>query len=80
MAWLDKVIVMVSSLGKGLTTNRVTNLIDVSISKDSNNVLVFGTDNGLKVVGALQYKSIDGGHSNSVYGASQVIDGGSSGG
>lgn len=79
MAWLDKVIVMVSSLGKGLTTNQVTNLIDVSISKDSNNVLVFGTDNGLKVVGSFQYKSIDGGHSNSVYGASQVIDGGSSG-
>ena len=80
MAWFDKAILLVSNLGKGLKINQVTNLVDVSISSDSNNVIVFGTDNGIKVVGTFQYKSIDGGHSNSVYGASQVIDGGSSGG
>ena len=80
MAWFDKAIILVSNLGKGLKINQVTNLVDVSISSDPNNVIVFGSDNGIKVVGALQFKSIDGGHSNSVYGASQVINEGSSGG
>lgn len=80
MAWIDKAILLVSNLGKGLKVNQVTNLVDVSISNDANNVIVFGSDNGIKVVGALQYKSIDGGRSNSIYGVSQVIDGGSSGG
>ena len=78
MGWIDKAILLVSNLGKGLKVNQVTNLVDVSISNDANNVVEFGSDNGIKVVGTFQYKSIDGGRSDSIYSSTQIIDGGTS--
>lgn len=79
MAWTDKIILLVSNLGKGLGVNQVTNLVDVSISSDSGNVLGFGSDNGLKATGIfmVESKSIDGGNANMLYDLEQRIDGGS---
>jgi hypothetical protein len=47
MAWVDKIIIMISDLGKGLVKNPVTNLIDINLSINPNNILKFDTDNSL---------------------------------
>lgn len=49
MGWLDKAVVAVSNLGKGLVVNPITKLLDVSISTDANNTIVYGSDNGVMV-------------------------------
>lgn len=49
MGWLDKAIIAVSNLGKGLVINPVTKLLDVSVSTDAGNIIVYGSDNGLYV-------------------------------
>lgn len=49
MGWLDKAVIAVSNLGKGLVINPVTKLLDISISTDANNTIVYGSDNGVMV-------------------------------
>jgi hypothetical protein len=47
MAIQKKQIIQPADLGKGLSHNSLTELIDVKLSSDSNNSLEFGNDNGL---------------------------------
>ena len=49
MGWLDKAVIAVSNIGKGLVVNPITKLLDVSISTDANNTIVYGSDNGMMV-------------------------------
>lgn len=49
MGWFDKAIIAVSNLGKGLVINPVTKLLDVSVSTDAGNIIVYGSDNGVMV-------------------------------
>ena len=49
MGIVQKVLLALADLGKGLHQNTVTKLIDVSISADAGNAASFGSDNGLYV-------------------------------
>lgn len=49
MGWFDKAIIAVSNLGKGLVINPITKLLDVSVSTDAGNIIVYGSDNGVMV-------------------------------
>ena len=46
----DISVIAANKIGKGLTINPITGLLDVQLSSDSGNITEFGTDNGLKTI------------------------------
>ena len=46
----DISVIAADKIGKGLTINPITGLLDVQLSSDSGNITEFGTDNGLKTI------------------------------
>ena len=46
----DISLIAANKIGKGLTINPITGLLDVQLSSDSGNITEFGTDNGLKTI------------------------------
>ena len=49
MSWIDKIVLLTSNIGKGLVINPITKLLDVNISTDAGNTVVYGSDNGMMV-------------------------------